>query len=389
MLNRSLRCIVALASTALAACAAVPQAAPSATDSSASPVRASLQVNHSLPMISDSSDEMFSGRVDLGTRQGLIDYGVRYRIRQGSLFQIIREGKGDLDAAQNEVVLQTMEQTLGSTLPLPLGTPLKLALTSREQSRMGMDGQRQSQSTDAELQWSAGVVDLQVQWSRAQARSTATGGVDCEWRADLQMPAGFIPGATGSVFELSGQRCRGRMPEHGLSDLGLTRWMAAWRWGAEHDSALRLVRSVPAAAAETGNVLTPDYELGLSHEHQLAGGWQARADVSVLRAEPVEHAFVASSRASVSDWSAKLALERQLDLLAVTAGWAHAAERLWFATAASAVANDRFSLALDFGAWMASLWPSMQTAMDVSWDWRETRQGQSDNKLSWNLLIGW
>ena len=67
----------------------------------------------------------------------------------------------------------------------------------------------------------------------------------------------------------------------------------------------------------------------------------------------------------------------------------HAAERAWFATATKQVAGDRFSLALDFGAWLSRLWPRVESAMDVSWDWRRTRAGDADGKVSWNMLIGW
>lgn len=346
-----------------------------------------MQVSHALPIAADAEDQMLSGSVNLGTPEGLIDYDASYEVRQGKLFRAIRNGSENLETAQNEVALQTMEQTLGSTLPLPLGSPLKLALTSREQSRLGVDGGRQSQSTRADLQWSPGPLDLKVQWDRPKAPTPSASGVDCNLRADVQLPAEFMPGVSGSVFEVSGQRCLGQSPAHGVNDLDIARWGAAWRWGAKHNSALHLLRTEPAAPL--GPLLAPDYELGLSHNHRFSAGWQTRADVSVLRADAADHSFAMQATESTTDWSANVALKRDLDLLAITARWAHAAERLWFATAVSPVAQDRFSLGLDFGAWLTSVWPSLQTAMDLSWDWRETREGESDRKVSWNLLIGW
>lgn len=389
--NQAAALAISILAAALSACASIPDAgAPTAGDPRSSrPVRADVQVRHTLASATETDGEMLSGSVSLDTPGGLIDYGARYEVRQGKLFEAIRDGRENPEAAQDEVALQTMEQTLGSTLPLPLGSPLKLAFTSREQSRLGVEGGRQSHSARADLQWSPGPVELRMQWDRPQANSSSTGGVNCDLRADVQLPAEFMPGVAGSVLEFSGQRCRGQDPTHGLNDLDIARWGAAWRWGAKHASALRLVRTEPAASIESHGLLTPDYELGLSHDHRLPGGWQARADISMLRADATAHSFARQATESATDWSANVALKRELNLLAITARWAHAAERLWFATAVSPVAQDRFSLGLDFGAWLTRLWPSLQTAMDLSWDWRETREGDSDGKVSWNLLIGW
>ena len=385
---------LAVSMAVLSGCASMPDRdSSSARRDAAVPLRADMQIDHALQDFahgqSDDAGEMLTGSVHLGTPKGLLDYGARYRVRQGKFFQAIRDDEDDLEKAQGEVALQTMEQTLGSTLHLPLGAPVTLQLTRREDTRLGVDTGHSRQTTQADLRWSPGPVDLHLEWTRPDPGSASNGDVNCDLRAGLQLPAEFLPAPAGSVFELSGQRCRGASPTHGLAELVLARWGAAWRWGAEHNTALHVLRTEPEIPAGASAPLMPDYELGLSHRHLLPGGWQAQADVSVMRIDPQAYAFNAPIGLETTDWSARIALKRQLKLMAVTARWAHAAERIWFATAASQVAADRFSLALDFGAWLTRLWPRVESAMDVSWDWRQNRKGESGSKLSWNMLIDW
>lgn len=386
--------MLALALSALAGCASVSDRGSKSTENDpATSLRAELQIDHALPAISTEaagdSEEMLGGSVRLGTPSGLIDYGASYRVRQGKFFQAIRDGNDDLEQAQGEVALQTLEQTLGSTLPLPAGAPLVLQLTRREDTRLGVDRGTTSQSTRADLSWSPGPFDLSLEWTRPDPDTLSGKDLNCDLRAGLQLPAGFLPAAAGSMLELTGQRCRGSSQAHGIGDLVLARWGAAWHWGVERNTALRVLRTEAQTSAGTFMPLTPDYELGLTHSRMLPGGWQAQADFSVLRTDPVVYASNAPSETDGTDWTARFALKRDLKLLAVTARWARAAERIWFATATKQVAGDRFSLALDFGAWLARLWPSVESAMDVSWDWRQTRKGEDDSKVSWNMLIDW
>lgn len=390
---RSTRTLLALAAlTALTGCASMQDRDPSSPPPDA-PLRAEMRVDHALPAIStgrsEDPEEMVDGSVRLGTPKGLLDYGARYQVRQGRLFQAIRNGDDDLEQTRAEVAVQSLEQTLGSTLNLPAGAPVTLQLTRREDTRLGVDSESTKQSTRADLRWSAGSIDLHVEWTRPDHGSKSTSGVNCDLRAGVQLPAEFLPVPTGSVLEISGQRCLGSSPTHGMSEVPLARWGAAWRWGAEQNTALHLLRTEPEIPAGANAPLTPDYELGLSHRHVLPGGWQARADVAVLRADPAVYALRSPTGSDRTDWTARLALKRDLHLLAVTARWAHAAERAWFATATKQLAGDRFSLALDFGAWLSRLWPRVDSAMDLSWDWRRTRQGHSDSKLNWKMLIDW
>ncbi|MDT8410329.1 MAG: hypothetical protein RQ741_12060 [Wenzhouxiangellaceae bacterium] len=385
---------ITVVAAALSGCASIPgTASPTAGgDHDPRPVRAEMQVRHALPAIStdpsDAPEEMLAGSVQVGAPKGLIDYGARYQVRQGKFFQAIRDGD-DPEQARGEVALQTLEQTLGSTLHLPTGAPVTLQLTRREDTRLGVDSGSTRQSTRADLRWSPGPVDLHLEWTRPDPGTQPGSGVNCDFRAGLQLPTEFLPAPAGSVVELSGQRCRGSSPAHGVAELALARWGAAWRWGIEQNTALRVLRTEPEMPAGGFAPLMPDYELGLSHSHLLPGGWQTQADVSVLRADPAANAPTAQTATDGTDWSATVALSRQLNLLAVTARWAHAAERAWFATATKPIAGDRFSLALDFGTWLTRLWPRVESAMDVSWDWRRTRDGDADGKVSWNMLIGW
>lgn len=382
---------IALALSALAGCASMQAQNPSSAHDDPR-IRAEMQIDHALPAISadpsDDREEMLAGSVHLGAPKGLIDYGARYQVRQGKFFDAIRDGD-DPEQAQGEVALQTLEQTLGSTLHLPAGAPVTLQLTRREDTRLGVDSGSTRQSTRADLRWSPGPVDLHLEWSRPEPGTASRPGVNCDLRAGLRLPTEFLPAAAGSMLELTGQRCRGSSPAHGLTELALARWGAAWRWGSERNTALRVLRTEPEVPSGVFAPLMPDYELGLSHSHLLPGGWQAQADVSVLRTDPVAYASSVETETDSTDWSARVALSRQLKLMAVTARWAHAAERAWFATATKQVAGDRFSLALDFGAWLSRLWPRVESAMDVSWDWRRTRAGDADGKVSWNMLIGW
>lgn len=385
---------IAVSMAVLSGCASVPDRdSSSARRDAAVPIRADMQIDHALQDFAYGqavdTGEMLTGSVHLGTPNGLLDYGARYRVRQGKLFQAIHDDEHALEKAQGEVAVQTMEQTLGSTLRLPAGAPVTLQLTRREDTRLGIGTGSSRQTTQGELRWSPGPVELHVEWTRPDPGGASSGDVNCDLRAGLQLPAKLLPAPAGSIFELSGQRCRGASPAHGVAELALARWRAAWRWGTEQNTALQVARTEPEMPAGASAPLMPDYELGLSHRHLLPGGWQARADVAVLRTEQSAHAFNASPDTGTTDWTAQLALKRELKLMAVTARWARAADRIWFATAASQMAADRFSLALDFGAWLARLWPSVESAMDVSWDWRQNRSGESHSKLSWNMLVGW
>lgn len=395
--NASLRATafaIGVLAAALSGCASIPDTgSPTAGDGGDPfPVRADMQVRHALSALSadlsDAPEEMLAGSVHLGAPKGLIDYGARYQVRQGKFFHAIRDGD-DPEQAQGEVALQTLEQTLGSTLHLPAGAPVTLQLTRREDTRLGVNSGTTRQSTRADLRWSPGPVDLHLEWARPETGTQSGSGVNCDFRAGLQLPTGFLPAPAGAMLELTGQRCRGSSPAHGVTDLALARWGAAWRWGIEQNTALRVLRTEPEMTSGNFAPLMPDYELGLSHSHLLPGGWQAQADVSMLRTDPVAYASSVQTGTDDTDWSARLALSRQLNLLAVTARWAHAAERAWFATATKQVAGDRFSLALDFGTWLTRVWPRVESAMDVSWDWRRTRDGDADGKVSWNMLIGW
>jgi len=393
--EQSIVAALAAAIAVLSGCASVQTPGPSSAQRAAAvPLRADMQIDHALPAISagpsDASEDMLAGSVSLGTPKGLLDYGARYQVRQGKFFRAIRDEEDDFEKAKGEVAVQTIEQTLGSTLRLPAGAPVTLQLTRREDTRLGVDTESSRQATRADLRWSPGPVDLHLEWTRPDPGTASSGGVSCDLRAGIQLPGEFLPAPAGSVFELSGQRCRGASSEPGNADIALARWSAAWRWGAQHNSVFHLLRTesaVPTGA--TAAPLMPDYELGLSHRHLLPGGWQAQADVSVLRTDRVAYAFNAPTEPDSTDWSARIALKRELNLMAFTARWARAAERIWFATATRQVAHDRFSLALDFGALLTRLWPRVESAMDVSWDWRQTDEGATDGKLSWNMLIGW
>jgi len=388
MFNRYLRMGSVAIITALTGCASLPGADSSATDVRDTPVRSHVEFRHALPVAAETEDEIVAGSVNVAAPSGLIDYGARYEIQAGKLFEALREGDGDLESARDEVALQTMAQKLGSSVPLPAGGPLRLEVTNRERSRLGNGDARRSRSTRAALQWSPGPVDLKLRWSapRGQLPSRTA---DCNLRAGLELPASFMPVASSSTFELSSQRCRIRAPEAGPAEVALERWGAAWSWSGRHATSVHVLRTEPEVPLGHPAGLTPDYELGFSHSRALPGGWQTTTKLSMLRSDAYEHDHATSAQSSATDWSADLALTRELDLMAITARWASAAERLWLATATSPVTSDRFSLALDFGAWLGRAWPRLRTDMDLSWDWRETRSGESDSKVSWNLLIGW
>ena len=116
---------------------------------------------------------------------------------------------------------------------------------------------------------------------------------------------------------------------------------------------MRVLRTEPEVPSGVFAPLMPDYELGLSHSHLLPGGWQAQADVSVLRTDPVAYASSVETETDSTDWSARVALSRQLKLMAVTARWAHAAER----PAAEERAEQLASLEDPHGVLAAALLP--------------------------------
>jgi hypothetical protein len=355
------------------------------------PLAAEVELDHALP-VSDAQrgnpagDDLLSGRVSLVDAGGLIDYSARYSMQRGKLLRAIHDGKSGTDLADDEVARQVIEHRLTSTLPLPIGHPLEVAVAQRRLSALELDHGATRRKTTADLRWRPGGIDLNLRWKPPAPAPASGRKLDCNVTARIRVPIAPAFGTKAAALELAGQRCSGHAPTDRIIDREVSRWAATWHWGSEGNSALRLLGTDPDGPAAPAALPVADYELGLSHRHVLPSGWEAEADIAVLRGWDTARAM--SGRARVTDWTGRFALRHRLDLLAITARAIHAPDVRWLATAAKSAAAGKFSLAVDFGAWLATLWPGVDSAMDVSWDWQESAKGEPDAEVRWNLVVG-
>lgn len=365
-------------------CAALPPRGDRAPESPAMDVE--VGVDHALPFTGNDREELLRGELRLADSASRIDYAARYVIRSGKVLDAIGSDDGSVDPAAGELAEQVVEQRLSSSLPLPVGKPLRLAVTQRRHSKFAIDGGVVKRSTAAELRWRPAGADLDVSWTPPAEAPAGGPLLDCNLQARIRMPARRVLRAPGSRLELSGQRCSGHAPNRGIDAEPVSRWAAAWHWGADGNSVLRLLGTEQPRHAGSQALPVADYEIGLSHRHVLRGGWEAEADLAILRGDGP--ALGLDAQAAVTDWTGRIAVSRRLQGFSVTAQAARAPQAAWLATAAKTAATEKFSLALDFGAWLNSIWPRADTDMDLSWNWRERPDGEPDAEVRWDFIVG-
>ncbi|MDT8450138.1 MAG: hypothetical protein RQ847_08165 [Wenzhouxiangellaceae bacterium] len=356
-------------------------------DVSATPdrLRPDVVLETRLPLAAGGDESLLASRVDLRAGDELIAYRARYRVDAGSVLDGIASGKPTSNSGG--LATQTLEQRLQSTVPVPVGGPIRLDVRSRQDTRLELAGAHGTRNASAGLQWSAGPVGLSVDWQQPRATLPASNPIDCNAAGALRLPA---PAAwSGASFELLQRDCRFSAPGHGIAEAGLQTRGAAWRWGPDAANALRIEivepRVGPQAAVPAAAVAEPDYEVGLSQRLAQFRGWQASADVAVRRVGIAADAHPGVATA----WTADLELRRRLPLFDVSARWSQAQDPLWFLAAAAPENREQMSLALDFDAWLDGVLPHARPTMDVSWRRSESESGETDSSVNMRLKMTW
>lgn len=381
---------VLLAAAGMAGCAASqPQPAGLAGEWAVPPVQSELDMDAALPLSDAGRDRLFRGAVRADGAAGLVDYDAQYALLPGDILRSMQAGGDSLRAAPTEVGAQTLQQQIRAALPLPLGAPVRVGFETSQRSSLTVHGERESRSAGAGLQWAPGPLDLSLQWSAPRETVVAGDPLDCTMRSSLRLPVDLLAAGSTSAVDVSQRECRVVAPGRGMGfgDLGVRSWGAAWQWGDDARNALRVQRIALEPRDTVLPAQSPDYELGLSHRRLLLDGWRAEADVAVRRISddlPGEEGAEVDVR-----WSADLALRRELDMIILTARWAHARDPLWFAPMAAPVGRERVSLGLDFNPWLAGVWPRADTAMVASWERTQGEAGIGYNRLNWSFSMFW
>lgn len=298
---------------------------------------------------------------------GLLDISTRYGVLPGNRA---------LDP--DTVGRQSLAQELGTRLPLPFGSPLRLGVSSQIDQRLTPQGVLAEQTRSLKARWNEG--ELRFALDARQSDAAVDGG--CMVDASLSAPTPEelrLYAADAKGLQLGGQLCQralpGALPREARIVSASTAWDDAYgarRLRVSHASVRE--SHAPARAPEESAV-----ELGASHAIELAG-FSLSQEVALRSAQRREQA---------AGWAAKSELRRKVYRVPVTASWQRHDASVWSLGGAQPAGYET-SLGFDLSAPLQQ-WLSRNSGASLSYHRLspDDRKASLDEQLRLGVSLGW
>ena len=276
----------------------------------------------------------------------------------------------------------SLSQGLAAAVPLPLGGPLQLGVSSTLEQRWTDTGLATVRQRAARARWSEGGVQLAVDARRSSEPRDYACGLDASlstaipgaWRAAT---------AQAADLRLGGQLCQRGLPGAGAQQARILSAQTGWkdRYGSRQ---LRLSHAVVRDAtlpgerpSETGS---GNVELSAQQAMQF-GGWSLSQAVAVAPADPAAGGEAA--------WAARSQLSRTVLRLPLTASWQRSEATLWSLGGAPQSGREA-SLGLDLSRPLQQ-WLSPSSGATLSYHRLDpsARGTAADDQLRLGLQLGW
>jgi len=365
---------------ALTGCAVTPSE-HSATSVDAHEQPLEIETRAGLPMLSGEDAELIEGLVQAGIGDRRLNYSARYVFESGNLLaSLVEEGSSD-SSVPTDIGQQTVQQQVQLNLTEDVRVPLQMGLENRRDYRFLLDGEQVSHTTRAHLDFKPEPVSFSLDWRPPDELMAAPMG--CHLNGNLSMPLARETVGKHSMLDFSHSECHVRAADRGLDEWAIQSRTVAWRWDGDFKTALRYRQVLPQAQSLYS--AGPAHEVGISHreEFSLFG-----VQLDVARREGGSQDS-SSGHQRADHWVADLLVNGKLGLLDVTARFMRAGDPLWFMPASTPADSRRFSLLLDFGAWLKDEFPGLEADMSASFDRTEQSNGVDDSQVNWNVSLTW
>lgn len=305
----------------------------------------------------------------------LLRYEAAYAIEPGKLFAPEATGA----PPQLSLAGQRYGQDLEVQLPVLLGVPLSLALSSEVNDQWSLAGYTQAHREHVALEGLLGKARVDVRVAGTAAASPQGGAaLACDVQGIVRLPLADGSGQADAL-RLSGRSCVVTAASGPYAGAEATFWGVGYAWGRPAFAGDIMLSRIESQAPRHVHLpgTDPSYELALRHSRDF-GSVQAKAFVALHQASiwdrrgTVAHlAAPASERRLSGTFDASLTWD--LTHASVSASWALGADPVWF-TPDIGDLSDRVGLAVNLSRWLATLAPGDSTSLAVNWKWSQVRR---------------
>jgi hypothetical protein len=381
-----------MAAALLSACASTQPGGPPRLSPAALASGVEIGIDGALPLVDTRSDPLFAGRVGIGDDSAPLRYHATYMLEPGDVFE-------NRTAPPKRLGGQRFGQELRMRLPAVAGSPLALKFRAEARDIWQIDRDIVEQQRQlAKLEWSPGLVSLDLRWVAGDATADSQLALDCGLRGTLQMPLPQGSAATAPAMRVTGRDCRVLTSDPRYSELAAETWGVALAWhGSEIQTELLFSVIDPDAGEGTlRQEIDASYEFGLSHRREH-GDWSTEALVAIRYAPSWDlSARLAGTGAYASDtdayWMAKMSLTRHLPAVSLSANWSHSADPMWFMPEIGQQ-KHRLDVRLDLSRMLAAVAPEVNPQLSMQWNWLEARSRADavtgDNTIKLNMAVVW
>lgn len=387
-----LRVTALMAAALLSACASTQPGGPPRLSPAALASGVEIGIDGALPLVDTRSDPLFAGRVGIGDDSAPLRYHATYMLEPGDVF-------ANPAAPPKRLGGQRFGQELRMRLPAVAGSPLalKFRAEARDVWQINRDIVEQQRQL-AKLEWSPGLVNLDLRWVAGDATADSQLALDCGLRGTLQMPLPHGSAASAPAMRVTGRDCRVLTSDPRYSELAAETWGVALAWhGSEIQTELLFsVIDPDGGEGALRQEIDASYEFGLSHRREH-GDWSTEALVAMRYAPSWDlSARLGGTGAYASDtdayWMAKMSLTRHLPAVSLSANWSHSADPMWFMPEIGEQ-KHRLDVRLDLSRMLASVAPEVNPQLSMQWNWLEARSRADavtgDNTIKLNMAVVW
>lgn len=340
-----------------------------------------LDWDGTLPFSGASESPLLSGQLRLSEWLDALDYGAHYTFARGDVLQF--DGDSSSKTLLSQLGTGTFDQSLTAKLPALIGPPLVLALKHAQVTQWTFNGATPEQTRTATLNWSPAPAAFELQWAASDPIASRTSPLECRLKGNVRV--GSNSGGRHRGLRFGGRSCEVTAEDPALSQLQLVAWSSGLEWGsAARRQAITLSMLEPRGRETAEPISDTLYELNLT-QTRTQGRWLGSAELGVR----LDDTF-APAELDIPSWTASASVRRKLNLLALSAGWQHAANPLWFIPGSEAYA-DSFSVGFDFAPALRLRRQDNQLSSTLSYRWSQpyAADAQTDEIIQWQVNYEW
>lgn len=349
-----------------------------------------------LPLVQSGTDPLVESRVGIGGSDASLRYTAKYTLQPGDVFAAGEATPGA--PSPQRFGSQSLGQDFKVSLPAVGGAPVALQLLAETREQWTTAGDTvEKQRQVAILDWSPGIAKLNLKWAGDSPQTDPGMALGCELRGTLELPQASGPEAARTL-RFSGRDCRVLAPESRYSTLAAETWGVAYAWARPADQTEVLFAVVDPAWQDATDQqgIDASYELGVSHR-QDHGSWSAGTRVAMRYAtawdlsSPVDEAGYYASDAEAY-WTASASLTRHLQVVSLSANWAHGVDPMWFIPEVGQ-RGHRVDMRLDLSSLVAALATDATPQLSMQWNWSQARSRSDeisgDSMVRLNMAVAW